>query len=236
MVTKKFSFLRQGGETISRRALLVGSAASSVGLPNLVRAASAVAPADLKELSAALSSISPATAMDRRGQDAYVLRAAAQALTIASIPRPDFFPMGAHAPGVEVGPVGRAGPAMIIRYRLAPGGILPPHNHPNYSVATIGIAGDAIVQQFEIVGEMPAFSSSTGFNVRRVAERRLGAGDVVALSPQHDNIHTFVAGANGAEFYDVTTAHGPDVGFSYLALENVRGIDALIPARWGIPK
>jgi hypothetical protein len=31
-----------------------------------------------------------------------------------------------------------------------------------------------------------------------------------------DNIHTFQAGRNGARGIDISTYHGPDVGFSFL--------------------
>ena len=48
-----------------------------------------------------------------------------------------------------------------------------------------------------------------------IATLKLGAR-INALSSLRDNIHTFQAGRNGARGIDISTYHGPDVGFSFL--------------------
>jgi hypothetical protein len=49
---------------------------------------------------------------------------------------------------------------------LEPGAILPPHCHPNASVCTVGIAGEARIRNFEIVGQAPEFAARQAFRVR----------------------------------------------------------------------
>jgi hypothetical protein len=92
----------------------------------------------------------------------------------------------------------------VIAYRAAPEAVLPAHNHPNYSVATVGIAGEALVSQFEVEGQAPPFEAATTFQVRKTTERVLRMGDAVTLSPAYDNIYTFRVGPQGAVWIDVT--------------------------------
>jgi hypothetical protein len=205
-----------------------GSAASAAPHP-LTRAEG------LDGLASALSALAPDLATERWAQDRYVLAAASDGLGLRPVPDAKMFPMGAFAPGVDIGPVGRIGPCVLIRYRLAPDARLPPHDHPNYSVATIGLRGEARVEQFEIEGEAPPYANPGGFRVRRILQRCLGRGDVVTLSPRRDNIHTFRAGPSGAEFFDLTTPHGPDEGFSYLRLAERGAIGDVVAASWWRP-
>ena len=159
----------------------------------------------------------PATT--RAAQDAFVFRTAARALLVDAFPVPKLFPMGDFAPGVEIGPIGRAGPLMLIAYRMAPHALLPAHDHPNYAVATLGIEGEVQVRHFETGGNAPAYHQPDSFTVRRTSERVLRAGDLTTLSPRRDNIHSFTAGGEGAYFLDLTSSHGDDAGFSYLQVE-----------------
>ena len=63
----------------------------------------------------------------------------------------------------------------------------------------------------------PARSSSRKtFLVRETHNEVIAPGRINALSSLRDNIHTFQAGRNGARGIDISTYHGPDVGFSFL--------------------
>jgi PCO_ADO len=150
-------------------------------------------------------------------QNAYVYTEAARALAVGQFPSVAMAPLFAFA-GVRVGQIAISRRAVVVAYEMAPGSLLPPHNHPNYSVATIGVAGEAAVTQYELDGEAPAFESRAPFSVRRTIERVLRPGEAVTLIPDRDNVHTFRAGPNGARFIDVATPHGPDVGFSYMRI------------------
>jgi hypothetical protein len=44
----------------------------------------------------------------------------------------------------------------------------------------------------------------------------IGPGRVNTLSSKRDNIHTFQAGENGARGIDISSYHGPNVGFSFM--------------------
>lgn len=166
-------------------------------------------------------------------QAAYVRAIAAYGSRVADYPLPKLFPMGPGAPGMEIAPIGRNKLFAVIAYAAAPGAKLPPHNHPNYSVATIGLEGEVVVGQFEPDGPTPEFASTERFQVRKTAERVLRRGDAVTLAPASDNIHTFTAEAKGARWIDITTPHEPDIGFSYLSLTDTRGqVGDRLEARW----
>ena len=46
----------------------------------------------------------------------------------------------------------------------------------------------------------------------------MAQGRINTLSSMRDNIHTFQAGKIGARGIDISTYHGPDVGFSFLEI------------------
>lgn len=129
--------------------------------------------------------------------------------------------------GVEIGPLARTEPpddvlhgVALVSYRLAPGALLEPHNHPNYSVATLCVEGEARVTHYEPDAAAPSFSSREPFTVRRTAERLLRPRQATTLSPSRDNIHTFRAGPHGARLVDLFSVHGQDAGFSYLDIDH----------------
>jgi len=150
-------------------------------------------------------------------QNAFVYTEAARALAVEGFPEVGMSPLFAFE-GVRVGQLALSRRAVVVAYEMAPGAVLPPHNHPNYSVATIGLGGEAIVTQYEPEGALPVFESRAPFQVRRTIDRVLRRGEAVTLVPDRDNIHTFRAGSAGARFLDVATPHGADVGFSYMRI------------------
>lgn len=158
----------------------------------------------------------------RLGQDIYLGSIAALALRLdsADVPRAQVSRFGKLDPAVEFGINHRGVPFFAVEWRLAPGAVLPPHNHPNGSVCTVGLEGEARVRKFEVVGEAPPFDSRKKFEVREMSEELVAPGRVITLSSYRDNIHTFTAGKSGARGIDISTYHGPDVGFSFLKLDS----------------
>ena len=70
--------------------------------------------------------------------------------------------------------------------------------------------------------------------MRETHDEILSPGRVNTLSAVRDNIHTLRAGRQGARGMDISTYHGPDIGYSFLELEN-KPVDAeqrLFEAVW----
>jgi hypothetical protein len=122
-------------------------------------------------------------------------------------------------PPVSFGVSYRGTPFFIVEWKLEAGAFLPPHCHPNASVCTVGLEGEARIRNFEVVGQAPDFSSRKSFVVRETHNELIAAGRINTLSSMRDNIHTFRAGSSGARGIDISTYHGPNAGFSFLDIE-----------------
>ena len=157
-----------------------------------------------------------------QGQDTYLhwLALMASRLQLATIPPAKVGRFEKLEPAVYFGPSHRGQPFFIIEWRMEPGAFLPPHCHPNASVCTLGIEGEARIRNFEVVGQAPEFSSRQTFRVRETHNEIISPGRINTLSAARDNIHTFQAGKTGARGMDISSYHGPDVGFSFLELES----------------
>jgi hypothetical protein len=156
------------------------------------------------------------------GYDAYLYNLAAFAgrLRLQTMPRAKLGAFAALNPPVHFGVGYRGVPFFIVEWWLEPNAVLPPHNHPNASVCTLGIEGEARLRNFEIIGTAPDFAASDLFSVRETHDEIISAGRVNSLSPARDNIHTFRAGKTGARGIDISTMHGKDLGFSFLNIED----------------
>lgn len=166
--------------------------------------------------------------------DQYVHRLASLAVQVRGIPAARVFPFATLQPPVYFGPSHKGAGLIIIEWKLAPGAVLPPHNHPNYSICTLGLEGEARLSNYEVVGDAPEFSSSKSFQVRKTNTQWMRPGVVNTMAPQRDNIHTFTAGKDGARGIDIGTLHGTDQGFSFLKLTE-KPVDPardIFEARW----
>lgn len=154
------------------------------------------------------------------GQEAYLHWIASMIVRARTgeIPKAKLSRFGAIEPPVSFGVGYRGTPFFIVEWKLEPGAFLPPHCHPNASVCTVGLSGEARIRNFEVIGQAPEFSSRKPFTVRETHNEIIAAGRINTLSAMRDNIHTFRAGASGARGIDISTYHGPDVGFSFLDL------------------
>ena len=152
------------------------------------------------------------------GQEAYLYWLASMIARVQrdQIPRAKVGRFGKLDPPVHFGMSYRGKPFFIVEWRLEPNAILPPHCHPNASVCTLGLEGEARIRNFEIVGQSPEFSSRQTFLVRETHNEVISRGRVNTLSSTRDNIHTFQAGKSGARGIDISSLHGADVGFSFL--------------------
>lgn len=158
---------------------------------------------------------------DQYDEEVYIHRLAAESIAAPDVPataRTGRF--GKLDPPVEFGPVFRSAPIMIVQWKLAPGAWLPPHNHPNYNVLSVGLEGEAVVTHYDVEGHAPAFDVTSPFTVRRTRETIIGPRRVSELTSARDNIHTFRAGPNGARGIDIITLNTKDVGFSFLHIES----------------
>jgi hypothetical protein len=154
------------------------------------------------------------------GQEAYLswLALMASRLRLETIPDTNLGRYEELDPAIYFGPSFLGQPFSIIQWRMEAGAYLPPHCHPNASVCTVGIEGEARIRNFEIQGEAPEFSSSASFRVRETHNEIIAPRRINTLSSLRDNIHTFQAGKSGARGMDISTYHGENIGFSFLRL------------------
>jgi hypothetical protein len=154
------------------------------------------------------------------GQDIYLYTIASLAvrLRLKEIPRAKLQQFGSLNPPVHFGVSHRGVPFFFVEWWMEPGAILPAHNHPNASVCTLGLEGEARVRNFEIVGDAPEYSSKNTFQIRETRNELICTGRIITLSSSRDNIHTFQAGKQGARGIDISTYHGKDAGFSFIEI------------------
>ncbi len=150
------------------------------------------------------------------GIDEYLYRIGSLATRLKEIPDSKLGPYTSVDPRVCFGPSFRGSPFFIIQWRMEPGAFLPPHNHPNASVCTVGFEGEVRLRNFEIVGVPPAYDSKKTFRVRETRDETLGRGKINTLNPVRDNIHCFRVGKEGARGLDINTLHGNTNNFSFL--------------------
>lgn len=155
------------------------------------------------------------------GQDAYLNRIAAWAVRLKAAPDTKLGAFQGLDPKVEFGPSFRGVPFAVIQWRMAPHAVLPAHCHPQASVCTVGMEGEARLRHFEVHGPAPAFDSGakTPFLIRETRSQIVTPRRISTLSATRDNIHYFEAGDAGARGLDITTAYGGSGSFSFVAFQ-----------------
>ena len=148
--------------------------------------------------------------------DEYLYRIGSLATQLKEIPNSALGSYKTVEPRVWFGPSFRGSPFFIIQWRMEPGAVLPPHNHPNASVCTLGFEGEVRLRNFEIIGEAPDYASKRTFRVRETRSEVMSHGRINTLSPSRDNIHCFQVGSEGARGIDINTLHGKTNNFSFL--------------------
>ena len=152
--------------------------------------------------------------------DEYLFRIGSLATRLKEIPDSKLGPYTSVDPRVWFGPSFRGSPFLIIQWRMEPGAFLPPHNHPNASVCTLGFEGEIQLRNFEIIGEAPELTSKKTFRIRETRSERMTPGRISTLSPVRDNIHCFQAGKMGSRGIDINTEHPKNTWFSFLDVNN----------------
>ena len=157
--------------------------------------------------------------------DEYLYRIGSLATRLREIPDSKLGPYTDVDRRVWFGPSFRGKPFFIIQWRMEPGAVLPPHNHPNAAVCTFGFEGAVQLRNFEIVGEPPEYTTKKSFLIRETRSERMTNGHISTLSPARDNIHTFRAGKEGARGIDINTMVGGSAPFSFLKMKD-KPVDA----------
>ena len=148
--------------------------------------------------------------------DEYLYRIGSLATRLKELPDTALGSYKTVEPRVWFGPSFRGSPFFIIQWRMEPGAFLPPHNHPNASVCTLGFEGEVRLRNFEIIGDAPDYDSKKTFRVRETHNQTMTHGRISTLSPSRDNIHCFQLGKEGARGIDINTLHGKMGPFSFL--------------------
>ena len=167
--------------------------------------------------------------------DEYLLKLAGlgAALDPRDVPKGKLGRFSTFDPPIELGPIHRALPIMIIQWRFAPGAVLPPHNHTPGHVLSVCVEGECRVRHFDALGAPPLDSGET-FRVRETENRVLRAGRSTSLTPERDNIHTFEAGPEGASGFDLNTFLPGEGDWSMLELDDrpLKGYERVFEAKW----
>jgi hypothetical protein len=150
--------------------------------------------------------------------DEYLYRIGSLATRLKELPDSALGSYKTVEPRVWFGPSFRGTPFFIIQWRMEPGANLPPHNHPNASVCTLGFEGEVGLRNFEILGEAPDYDSKKTFRVRETHSQTLARGRISTLSPARDNIHWFQVGKEGGRGIDINTLHGKMGPFSFMEI------------------
>lgn len=105
-------------------------------------------------LNEAIRTIAPS--VDERALiDEYLFRLAAAAAGLPEVPGGTMSAVEWAEPAISFGPLARGTSFVVIEWELAPGACLPPHNHPNGSVCTLGLSGEAVLENYEPLGALP---------------------------------------------------------------------------------
>ena len=152
--------------------------------------------------------------------DEYLYRIGSLATRLKEIPDSPLGPYTSVDRRVAFGPSFRGSPFFIIQWRMEPGAFLPPHNHPNASVCTVGFEGEVRLRNFEIVGEPLAYDSKKTFRIRETRDETMRRGKINTLNPVRDNIHCFRVGNEGARGLDINTLHAQMNAFSFLDMSD----------------
>jgi hypothetical protein len=211
------------GVTIERRAIFWAPLAVAAAMLRPAQAATASAPLEWDDFVRLCPADAAEFARDASeiGQDAYLNRIASWAVRLKAAPDTKLGAFAGLDPKVEFGPSFRGVPFFVIQWRMAPRAILPAHCHPQFSVCTLGMDGEARLRHFEVHGPAPAFDSGvkTPFLMRETRSQIVTPRRISTRSATRDNIHYFEAGDAGARGLDITTGYGGDGSFSFVAFQ-----------------
>lgn len=168
------------------------------------------------------------------GQDRYLLSLAALATRLGSVPVPAMRDSGqGETTGSFIGANPGGDPFNVLHWRLEPGARIRPHAHTYGIVVTLGLEGEALVENFEMLGERD-FATSKPVQVRRTKAQRLTRGGVNLVSLERDYMHGFTAGPNGARGLDITTRLKARAPTPYLIIPASADRSQTFEAAWSL--
>lgn len=139
------------------------------------------------------------------GQDRYLLTLASLAVRLTDVAVPEMRDSGQGVgPGTFIGFNPGGDPFAVLHWRMQPDTAIRLHAHTYGNVVTLGLEGEAHVENFEMEGD-PDFTLKTKFKVRRTREQWLTPGGVNLVNLKRDYVHGITAGAKGARGLDITT-------------------------------
>jgi hypothetical protein len=143
----------------------------------------------------------------RMGEDRYLHTLASFAVRLAEVPVPE---MNQTSKGdgprtfIGVNDTDDDCPFVVLHWRLEAGARIGLHPHIYGNVVTLGLEGEALIQNYEVAGE-PDFDRKEPFQVRRIHVQILRPAEINLVPLAHGYVHGFVAGPSGARGLDITT-------------------------------
>ncbi len=190
-----------------------------------------------EEFLAASKPVAQALIGDRSGagQARYLMSVGALAAMIRDVPLPAQMndSRQGETPGTFIGLNPGGDPFNVLHWRFEPGARIRPHAHTYGNVVTVGLSGEVLLENFEVVGERD-FHTAREFSVRRTHAQRLTQGAVNLVNLERDYIHGFSAGPEGATGLDITTRLGQREPTPYLIIPSGADRSGVFQAHWSI--
>lgn len=125
-------------------------------------------------------------------------------------------------------------PLLIVQFRLAPGAVIPYHDHRDYIGALTVAEGELRIRSFDIVRDHPHWVRDQPFRIRETQNAVLTRGCHSTLSGLRNNIHDLRAGPKGARLIDVYTLRRSTAHSVYLnvAERPKESASRIFDARW----
>ncbi|HKE00165.1 MAG TPA: hypothetical protein VKE69_04090 [Planctomycetota bacterium] len=226
------------GVRVERRCLLatIAAALAAGGLPGRARAARIDAEKDRLGFDDFLKVAIPAVKgleadASRFGQDRYLFLLASIAMRLADAPVPEMRAQGDARTFIGVNPGGD--PFTVLHWRMEPGSKIGTHAHAYGNVVTVGLEGEARIENYEVVGERDYDAKGT-FRVRRTLEQVLRPGEINVVNLERNYMHGFVAGSRGARGLDLTTRILPKRPTPvFVRGKEIDSADRVYEATWG---
>jgi len=169
--------------------------------------------------------------LSARGQDRYLHTLASFAVRLGAVPVPEAREVAkGHRIGANHGPE----PFTVLHWLLEAKVAIRPHAHTYGNVVTLGLTGEARVDNYEQVGPLDC-NATDEITVVRVQEQMLRPGDINLVSLERHYVHGFLAGTGGASGLDITTRIVPRKKSPTLVVGEAVDADArTFRARWQV--
>lgn len=232
------------GLIVTRRStfgLLSAVAACGASIVSGALAARAFSPRHMLTLEDFLARANPQAAelvadTSRQGQDAYLFELAALASRLIDAPEPAKWNESGQSdrPGTWIGFIPGGDPFAILQWRMEPGTRLRFHAHTYGNVVTVGLEGAARIRNFEVMGD-GRYDFGQTVRLRMTNDQLLRPHNINIVSLEHNYIHGFEAGPDGARGLDITTRIRPKQPTPFFRLRSkpeglLREVEALVEA------